>query len=87
MLAQKQPSFKECVIAHQSSDSAPKMIGTEVHHRSFESFTFGWMVVGERSMVGRSCAVRHGGRDGSDYAGMSNDKAGEKPAHRKPKVS
>ena len=24
---------------------------------------------------------------GSDYAGMSNDKAGENPARRKPKVS
>ncbi len=28
-LAQKQQSFKECVIAHWSSDSAPKMIGTK----------------------------------------------------------
>ena len=27
MLAQRQPSFKECVTAHWSSDSAPKMIG------------------------------------------------------------
>jgi hypothetical protein len=63
------------------------MIGTEVHHRSFGSSAFERMVVGERSMVGRSCAEKHGGRDGSDHAGMSNDKAGEKPAHRKPKVS
>ena len=29
MLAQRQPPFKECVIAHWSSDSAPKMIGTK----------------------------------------------------------
>ena len=29
MLAQRQPSFKERVIAHWSSDSAPKMIGTK----------------------------------------------------------
>ena len=29
MLAYRQPSFKECVIAHWSSDSAPKMIGTK----------------------------------------------------------
>ena len=43
--------------------------------------------VGERSMVGRSPTGRTGGRDGSDYADMSNDKAGEKPARRKPKVS
>ena len=27
MLAQRQPSFKECVTAHWSSDSAPKMNG------------------------------------------------------------
>ena len=27
MLAQRQPSFKECVTAHWSSDSAPKIIG------------------------------------------------------------
>ena len=29
MLAQRQPSFKECVIAHWSSDFAPKMIGAK----------------------------------------------------------
>ena len=29
MLAQKQPSFKQCVIADLSSDFAPKMNGTE----------------------------------------------------------
>ena len=27
MLAQRQPSFKECVTAHWSSDLAPKMNG------------------------------------------------------------
>ncbi len=27
MLAQRQPSFKECVTAHWSSDFAPKMNG------------------------------------------------------------
>ena len=27
------------------------------------------------------------GASGRDYAGMSSDNAGEKPAHRKPKVS
>ena len=35
----------------------------------------------------RSGAVRHGGADGKANVGMSNDKAGEKPAHRKTKVS
>ena len=44
-------------------------------------------VVGEHSTVVRRCAVRHAGRTGSDYAGMSSDKGGEKPPHRKPKVS
>ena len=43
--------------------------------------------VGERSVVGRRCAVRHAGRIRSDYAGTSSDKTGEKPVHRKPKVS
>ena len=44
-------------------------------------------LVGERSMIGRRYAVRHAGRNGSEYAGMSSDKTGEKPVHRKPKVS
>jgi hypothetical protein len=38
-------------------------------------------------MVGRSRTERTGGRDGSAYADTSSDKAGEKPARRKPKVS
>ena len=29
MLAQRQPSFKECVTAHWSSDFAPKIIGAK----------------------------------------------------------
>ena len=29
MLAQRQPSFKECVTAHWSSDLAPKIIGAK----------------------------------------------------------
>ena len=28
-------TFKECVIAHWSSDCAPKMSGAKTHHRSF----------------------------------------------------
>ena len=28
-------TFKECVIAHWSSDCAPKIIGAKTHHRSF----------------------------------------------------
>ena len=34
MLAQRQPSFKECVTAHWSSDFAPKMIGAQAYYRS-----------------------------------------------------
>ena len=35
----------------------------------------------------RSRVVRHGGVYGKANVGISNDKAGEKPAHRKTKVS
>jgi len=35
----------------------------------------------------RSQIVRFGGTDRRDYADMSNDKIGEKPIRRKPKVS
>ena len=44
-------------------------------------------VVGERSVSLRRRAVRHAGGIGSENADMSNDKAGEKPARRKPKDS
>ena len=44
-------------------------------------------VVAERCTQRRSRTVRSGGACASDYAGMSNDKAGENPARRKPKVS
>jgi hypothetical protein len=44
-------------------------------------------VVGERSAQRRSRTVRSGGARGSENAGMSNDKAGENPVRRKPKVS
>ena len=35
----------------------------------------------------RSRIVRYGGADRKANVGISNDKAGEKPAHRKTKVS
>lgn len=44
-------------------------------------------VVGERSSQRRSGTETSRGAAASDYAGMSNDKAGENPARRKPKVS
>ena len=34
-----------------------------------------------------SCAVRHGGAYRKANVGISNDKTGEKPVHRKTKVS
>ena len=43
--------------------------------------------VEERSIQGRIPTVRTGGPDGSDHAGISNDKEGENPSRRKSKVS
>ena len=45
------------------------------------------VVVDERRTPRRSRTVRSGGARASENAGMSNDKAGENPARRKPKVS
>ncbi len=47
----------------------------------------GKIVVGERNYQRRSHRVTSGGAVISDYAGMSNDKPGENPGRRKPKVS
>ena len=44
-------------------------------------------VVGERSSQRRSGTETSRGAAVSDYAGMSNDKTGENPVRRKPKVS
>ena len=43
--------------------------------------------VGERSCQLRRRPERVAGAAGSEYAGLSNDKAGENPARRKPKDS
>ena len=43
--------------------------------------------VGERCYQRRSRTETSGGALASDYAGMSNDKPGENPGRRKPKVS
>ncbi len=43
--------------------------------------------VEERCMPRRSDTVRSRGAHAGENAGMSNDKAGENPARRKPKVS
>jgi hypothetical protein len=44
-------------------------------------------VVEERSCQRRSFPERVGGAAGSEYVGLSNDKRGENPRRRKPKVS
>ncbi len=44
-------------------------------------------MVGERCCQRRSDTVMSRGAAASDYAGMSNDKTGENPVRRKPKVS
>ena len=84
MLAQRQPPFEDRVTAHWPRDPAPKMIGTEAGSRS-RGIT---IVIGRRAPhVRRSHAVRHGGARAGDHAGMSNEKAGANPAHRKSEVS
>jgi hypothetical protein len=47
---------------------------------------FNVAVVGEHSISGEG-GVRPAGADGKANVGISNDNAGEKPAHRKTKVS
>jgi hypothetical protein len=63
-------SFKECVIAHQSSGPAPKMVGTYKHatEATDEAFTFHGRGAfpAQRSIPGRGC-----GGLGSEDAGMS----------------
>ena len=75
MLAQKQPPFKECVIAHWSSDRAPKITGAKTYHRSLGiEYIYGYMrLVEEQCVLGRSRTVRSGGRDTRENAGMSSE--------------
>ena len=42
-------SFKECVIAHQSSGPAPKMVGTDKHATEATDGDVYVFMVGERS--------------------------------------
>ncbi len=60
------------------------MIGNK---RDTEAATTRKRWVDERCTPRRSRTVRSGGARASENAGMSNDKAGENPARRKPKVS
>ena len=86
MLAQKQPPFKECVIAHWSRGPAPKMSGAKVQNRSRGRDTEVSLGRGAYH-TGRSCTGRSSGLYGSENAGMSSEKDGENPSHRKPKGS
>jgi hypothetical protein len=45
------------------------------------------LVVGEHCNLRRRCAVRHAGVVTKENVGISNDNGGEKPPHRKTKVS
>ena len=47
-------SFKECVIAHQSSGPAPKMVGTWKHATEATDVTACCCMVGERSQCGEA---------------------------------
>ena len=61
------------------------MIGTKVGAEAADCASSA--VVGERRMLVEAPPQGRGGRHASDHAGMSNEKAGENPAHRKSKVS
>jgi hypothetical protein len=75
MLAQKQPSFKECVIAHWSSDSAPKIQrGSSLVPKL--RIVPGLRVRGSGRGAFRQqrrSTVRTAGVDGSANAGMSSE--------------
>ena len=79
-------SFKECVIAHWSIIAAPIIQrGSSIPPKPRTSKQFG--VVGEHSVRSEARPARTCGLARRADAGMSNDKAGESPARRKPKVS
>ena len=71
------------LVERQSSDRAWIINGYQAYHRSSGHVS----VVGEHSIQRRSSVVRHCGAYGKANVGISNDNAGEKPAHRKTKVS
>jgi hypothetical protein len=60
------------------------MIGTKFDTEATDPI---YWVVGEHSVSVEASSTRGRGAIGRDYAGMSSDKTGEKPVHRKPKVS
>ena len=77
-------TFKECVIAHWSSDSAPKMIGTKHITEALDSPA---MDYGRGAFyVGRRLTARTAGPHRRENAGTSSDKCSEKLHRRKSKV-
>ena len=91
-LAQKQPSFKECVTAHQNipaarqdGNLAPKMIGAKESTEDGNP-AFGG-VVEERPVMHWSFDVSQGGVYRSENADISSDSPDENSGYRKPKVS
>ena len=65
-------TFKECVIAHWSSDCAPKMSGAK---RDTEAMGASERMRGRGAMCrGRSRIERHGGHCTRENAGMSSER-------------
>ena len=63
-------SLKECVTAHWSSESAPKITGAKQYTEAMEPL---WLV-GERTVESRSTTVRTCGSIGSENVGISNER-------------
>ena len=80
MILRKQPgcwlrsshSFKECVIAHWSSEVARKITGAKLS-TEIANFYRNIKVVEEHSIVGRSIIERICGRDRRENAGISSE--------------
>ena len=80
MILRKQPgcwlrsshSFKECVIAHWSSEVARKITGAKLFTEIADSYS-NIRVVEEHSIVGRSIIERIYGRDRRENAGISSE--------------
>jgi hypothetical protein len=60
------------------------MIGTKLGTEAAELLR---QLVGEHTVRSEASSARWRGPIGRDHAGMSSDKTGGKPVHRKPKVS
>ena len=80
MILRKQPgcwlrsshSFKECVIAHWSSEVARKITGAKLYTEIANSYS-NMRVVEEHSIVGRRYTERSAGRDRRENAGISSE--------------